>query len=434
MASPNMSEKSRQGAEDAARYFRYMAEFIGFSIEDAEIIKRTKPVIEKHLPDIVSKFYSHLLRYPPTRKYFQKADGTLDQEYIELRMRHLTNFWLRSADGCFDEEYARYVDYVGRAHTSHGADPSIYIPERYVIGQVGFVQHAINKALVEELHPVDEGLGHAAEDAWSKLMMVLLEMLARAYGNEREAETFDPLVKVDEGFVDILAEQAFDLEKEPSGQGPVKEVVIAKVSEIPEGERKIVQVDGISIGVFHHKGSWYALRNSCLHRGGPVATGSLKGDILTCPWHGFQYDVTTGRMLVDPNARLDMYAVQIVGDEVRLLCPVIRPSTPAQEPTLQANEFRTAELLPGQKKYVEVDGQGVVVFNIGGEFYATQSACTHAGGPLDQGTLDGKILTCPMHRSRFDVTTGQVVGPPARRPLKSYQVTVLDKVGRVEKS
>jgi len=87
------------------------------------------------------------------------------------------------------------VDYVGRAHTSHGADPSIYIPERYVIGQVGFVQHAINKALVEELHPVDEGLGHAAEDAWSKLMMVLLEMLARAYGNEREAETFDPLLR-----------------------------------------------------------------------------------------------------------------------------------------------------------------------------------------------------------------------------------------------
>jgi len=70
-------------------------------------------------------------------------------------------------------------------------------------------------------------------------MMVLLEMLARAYGNEREAETFDPLVKVDEGFVDNLAEQAFDLEKGPSGEGPVKEVVIAKVSEIPEGNGKL---------------------------------------------------------------------------------------------------------------------------------------------------------------------------------------------------
>jgi nitrite reductase/ring-hydroxylating ferredoxin subunit/hemoglobin-like flavoprotein len=434
MASPNLSEKSRQGAEDSAQYFRYMAEFIGFTAEDAEIIKRTRPVIEKYLPDIVSKFYSHLLRYPPTRKFFLKADGTLDKEYLELRMRHLTNFWLRSADGFFDEEYARYVDYVGRAHTSRGADPSIYIPERYVIGQMGFVQHAITKALVEELHPVDEALGHAAEDAWAKLMMVLLEMLARAYGNEREAETFDPLVKVDEGFVDSLAELAFDLEQGPIGQGPVKEVVVAKVSEIPEGERKIVYVDGVSIGVFHHNGNWYALRNSCLHRGAPVATGSLKGDILTCPWHGFQYDVTTGRMLVDPNARLDMYAVQIEGDEVHLLFPVSRLAMPAQEPALQTNEFWIAELLPGQKKYIEVDGQGVVVCNIGGKFYAIQSACTHAGGPLDQGTLDGEILTCPIHRARFDVTTGQVVGPPARRSLKTYQVTVSDKVGRVEKS
>jgi len=75
-----------------------------------------------------------------------------------------------------------------------------------------------------------------------------------------------------------------------------------------------------------------------------------------------------------------------------------------------------------------------VVCNIGGKFYAIQSACTHAGGPLDQGTLDGEILTCPIHRARFDVTTGQVVGPPARRSLKTYQVTVSDKVGRVEKS
>lgn len=432
MAFPDVSEKSHQGADDAAQYFRYMAEFIGFTAQDAEIIKRTKPVIEKHLPEIVSKFYTHLLRYPPTRKFFLKADGTLDQEYLELRMRHLTNFWLRSAEGFFDEEYACYVDYVGRAHTSHGADPSIYIPERYVIGQIGYVQHAITRALVEELHPVDDALGHAAEDAWAKLMMVLLEMMARAYGHEREAEKFDPLIKVDESFVDTLADRAFDLEKGPTGQGPVKEVVVAKASEIPDGERKIVHVDGISIGVFHHNGNWYALRNSCLHRGAPVATGSLKGDVLTCPWHGFQYNVTTGQMLVDANAQLEMYAVQIEEDEVRLLIPVSRLSIPVQAPTLQDNEFRTEELLPGQKKYLEVDGQGVVVVNIGGAFYATQSACTHAGGPLDQGILDGKILTCPIHRARFDMTTGQVVGPPARRPLKTYRVTITDKVGRVE--
>ena len=71
------------------------------------------------------RVYAHLLRYPPLRQLFLRADGTIDEPYLKLRMRHLSNFWLRSAEGVFDDEYARYVDYVGRAHTSHGADPNI---------------------------------------------------------------------------------------------------------------------------------------------------------------------------------------------------------------------------------------------------------------------------------------------------------------------
>ena len=122
--TPQANIAAKQGAEDAGKYFRYMAEFVGFKPEDADVIRRTKPIIEQHLPDIVGKFYSHLLRYPPTRQWFLKPDNTLDQAYLELRMRHLTNFWVRTAEGNFDDEYARYVDYVGRAHTSHGADRS----------------------------------------------------------------------------------------------------------------------------------------------------------------------------------------------------------------------------------------------------------------------------------------------------------------------
>src|SRR5512135_487492 len=196
---------AKRGAEDSGRYFRYMADFVGFTPEDAETIKKTRPVIEKHLPEIVSKFYAHLLRYPPTRKVFLKKDGTVDQDYVELRMRHLTNFWLRTANGDYDDDYARYVDYVGRAHTSHGADPHIYIAERYVIGQVGFVQHAISVALMQELQKTDPDFARRAVDAWDKLLMVILEMLSRAYGNERQAEQFDPLVAVDDEAVAKLA-------------------------------------------------------------------------------------------------------------------------------------------------------------------------------------------------------------------------------------
>lgn len=123
-------------------------------------------------------------------------------------------------------------------------------------------------------------------------MMVLLEMMARAYGNEREPETFAELVEADQSLVDGLASQAFNLERGPVRPVECREVYIGKAAEIPEGERKILDVDGISIAVFHHRGNWYALRNSCLHRGAPVATGRLQGNILTCPWHGYQYDIT----------------------------------------------------------------------------------------------------------------------------------------------
>jgi len=182
-----------QVSEESGRYFRYLAEFIGFTPDDAETIRHTKPIIEKHVGEIVDKFYEHLLRYPPTRKVFLKPDGSIDEPYLELRMRHQANFWLRTAEGVFDDEYASYIDYVGKAHTSRGADPHVYIAERYVIGQVGFISHALNEALSKELRHVDEDFELRAIDAWHKLMMLLLELLSRAYGHEREQETFDAL-------------------------------------------------------------------------------------------------------------------------------------------------------------------------------------------------------------------------------------------------
>jgi hypothetical protein len=81
-----------------------MSEFVGFTAEDAAVIRQTKPIVEKHLSQIVAKFYAHLLRYPPTRQWFLKPDGTIDQDYLELRMRHLTNFWVRTASGVFDDD------------------------------------------------------------------------------------------------------------------------------------------------------------------------------------------------------------------------------------------------------------------------------------------------------------------------------------------
>jgi nitrite reductase/ring-hydroxylating ferredoxin subunit/hemoglobin-like flavoprotein len=419
----------------AGRYFRAMAEFVGFTQADADAIKQTAPIIEQHLGEIVGAFYAHLLRYPPTRKFFLKADGSIDQEYLELRMKHLTAFWMRTAGGVYDDDYACYLEYVGRAHTARGANPGIYIAERYVIGQVGFIQHAISMVLMQNLRDTDSKLADLAVEAWDKLLMVILEMLARAYREEHEGDSFDALVPVDGSAVKRLAATISLRHQNGNGATDCKQVRVARIDEIPDGCRKIVDVDGVSIGVFHHNGAWYALRNYCLHRGGPVATGNLEGDTLVCPWHHFKYNITTGQLLVDPNVKLDTYPVTINGDGLFITVAEATPAQPPLENQLprRPNELPANELAPGQIKRIQVDGEEVAVYNVDGKVYATQERCTHVGGPLSEGKLAGTIITCPWHGSCFDVTNGAAKCGPATQPLTTYRVTLTADKIRVEK-
>jgi ferredoxin-NADP reductase/nitrite reductase/ring-hydroxylating ferredoxin subunit len=83
-----------------------------------------------------------------------------------------------------------------------------------------------------------------------------------------------------------------------------------------------------------------------------------------------------------------------------------------------------AEVPPGSGKVVEANGRRIAVFNVGGRFHAIDDTCPHQGGPLSEGTLDGKVVTCPWHGARFDVTTGAVLRPPARQGVASYPVRV----------
>ena len=448
MILPDGAETSAvRDDEESGRYFRYMAEFVGFSDEDARAIRQSSLVIEKHLPEIIGRFYTNLLQYPPTRQIFLKKDGTLDEDYLQLRMLHQANFWRRTAGGVYDDEYARFVDYVGRAHTSRGADPKIYIAERYVIGMVGFVQHAIIDALMKELHDYDPDLEMRAIKGWNKLCMVLLEMLARAYGEEREDELRGKLLPVDPESIYHMSVESY--EKGLGIRRPLtyQDVSVGRPEDIREGERKIVSFNGLSIGVFHHKGGWYALRNSCLHRGGPVATGKLEGDHIVCPWHGYTYNLTDGRLLIDPNARLEMFDVTVQDGEVRVRLPVIEETTTESQsgepvepntalesqPTLKENEFLVSELPSGKIKLVHLNGRRVAVYHVDGVFYATQDECTHADGPLSEGDLDGKVVTCPLHGSCFNVIDGAVVCDPAEEPLETFSVSVEGMVGRVAK-
>lgn len=92
----------------------------------------------------------------------------------------------------------------------------------------------------------------------------------------------------------------------------------------------------------------------------------------------------------------------------------------------------TGEVPPGQAKTVEINGQEIALFNIDGTFHAIENACTHVGGPLAEGTIDGCEVTCPWHGAVFDVTSGQVIGPPAAQPVSRYSVRVTGDAVEIE--
>jgi len=82
------------------------------------------------------------------------------------------------------------------------------------------------------------------------------------------------------------------------------------------------------------------------------------------------------------------------------------------------------EVPEGGMKKVSASGNDLVIINAGGKFYAMGRICSHAGGPLDQGKLEGNAVKCPWHDSKFDVATGQVSGGPATEDQPVYEVRI----------
>jgi|SRR3972149_7746713 len=91
---------------------------------------------------------------------------------------------------------------------------------------------------------------------------------------------------------------------------------VAETSDLAPGQGKVVQVSGKAIALFNADGRFYAVDNTCLHRGGPLGEGELDGTIVTCPWHGWQYDVTTGAHAANPGVKVDCFPVSVEGSGV----------------------------------------------------------------------------------------------------------------------
>ncbi len=85
---------------------------------------------------------------------------------------------------------------------------------------------------------------------------------------------------------------------------------------------------------------------------------------------------------------------------------------------------KAAEIEEGQRILVEVDDAIVAIFKVGGEFYCIEDVCTHDGGPVAEGALEGFEIECPRHGALFDIRDGRALTMPAVIPVPTYQVKV----------
>ena len=93
-------------------------------------------------------------------------------------------------------------------------------------------------------------------------------------------------------------------------------ILAGRISELPEGGRRVVDGGAIKVALFNVGGAYHALDNTCAHRGGPLGEGDLSGKVVTCPWHHWSFDVTTGRSTMSAELGVRSFPVEVRGEEI----------------------------------------------------------------------------------------------------------------------
>ena len=93
-------------------------------------------------------------------------------------------------------------------------------------------------------------------------------------------------------------------------------VRVANTDALKPGECRVITAKGKTLALYNVNNQYFATENSCSHRAGPLGDGILDGDIVTCPWHGWQFDVTTGKREADDQVRLKTFDVMVTSRHV----------------------------------------------------------------------------------------------------------------------
>lgn len=88
-------------------------------------------------------------------------------------------------------------------------------------------------------------------------------------------------------------------------------VKVAAVGDVPVGEGRVVEAEGRTLALFNVAGAYYAIDNTCPHRGGPLGEGDLENTIVSCPWHAWRWDVTSGANANNPAVKVACFPVSV---------------------------------------------------------------------------------------------------------------------------
>ncbi|MBM3943674.1 MAG: hypothetical protein FJ316_12330 [SAR202 cluster bacterium] len=182
-----MEEEKRPmpGLVDWSARMQEMAQFVGLSPEEVELVRSTGPLVLAHAEALTSAVYEHFLQFPEARRFFLTEDGQVDQERL-ARRKHSLVWWLRnSIEFKVAEEFPVQLVATAVVHShppTHRAHLGS-VPARYMIGTISFAQTALAQLLRQEMP--DPGLAWRAAVAWNKMLMVQLDLLLASYVTEQ---------------------------------------------------------------------------------------------------------------------------------------------------------------------------------------------------------------------------------------------------------
>ena len=183
---------------DAKYRFEYLAEFIGFTSDDAAAIQAFAPHIGPHIPGLVDKTYEQLLRYEATARHFVprqhgcSGGGTgsletldINDPQIKFRKDHLNRYFMQLIGRSYDDKMILYLDMVGKMHTSKAGSKEIEIPLIQMNALMGLMGDLLNELILDS--PLDKQAMKKTLKAFSKLLWIQTDFISRHYVNRMES-------------------------------------------------------------------------------------------------------------------------------------------------------------------------------------------------------------------------------------------------------